>query len=164
MAIIFNDELIEYRILRVKDISFEVNEELYNKSYSPEQTQVRINCEIKYNTEANYVILALNGIYLYVVDEKDQIFADIIVHNVFEIKNIIRFVKGTELILPPKILVPLMGYSLSHTRALFSKCIDGTAFNGLTLPLIEPIAVATSLFPHMFEIQNADAMAGESTA
>lgn len=146
-----NYEPIEYRILRVKDTFFEVNEELYNPSYLPGQTQVRINCEIKYNIEANYVILALNAIYLYEIPGSEIIFANIIVQNVFEIKKIARFVKEADLILPRKVLIPLLGFSLSHTRALFSKNIDGTPFNGLVLPLIEPLALAVSLFPHMLE-------------
>lgn len=158
------DEPIVYRILRVKDISFSVNEVMFNPNYDVTKMQVRVNCELKYNAEANYLILEMNAFFLYEYPDREDIFADIVVHNVFEIANIKEFIQDTKVILPERLLVTLMGISLSHTRALFSKNIAGTAFNLLILPLIDPLEFSRQIFPYMFGIKDEPITAVAATA
>ena len=144
---------ITFNILRIKDISFWVNEIFYDPKYPADKVQVRVNCELKFNADANYVIIELNPLYFYEYpdqDIKEHIFANITVHNTFAVNDVKSFIKGDQLYLPTEVLVTLIGISISHTRALFSKNIDGTAFNGIVLPLIDPLEFSKQIFPYMF--------------
>lgn len=145
---------IAFKVLRVKDISFWANETFYDPKYPANKTQVRVNCELKFNTDANYVIIELNPVYIYEYPDKEvkeHIFASITVHNAFEVNDVKSLVKDDQLYLPTQFLVTLMGISISHTRALFSKNIDGTAFNGIVLPLIDPLDFSKQIFSYMFD-------------
>lgn len=150
---------ITFRILRVKDISFTVNEILYDPNYPTDKTQVRVNCELKFNVEDNYVIIEMIPSYLYEYPDreiKEHIFATITVHNTFLFNDVKSFMKGDQLYLPTEVLVSLIGISISHTRALFSKSLDGTAFNGIVLPLIDPLEFSRQIFAYMFDDELLD--------
>jgi hypothetical protein len=145
------EDNLTYRVLRVKDTAFSVNEILYDPAFTLSKTQVRINCELKFNIDVNYVIFELNPLYLYEYPDKEEIFASINVHNAFEVNDVKSFIKDGKLYLPPALLITLMGISISHTRALFSKSIEGTAYSGIVLPLVDPVAFCKLLFAYMFD-------------
>lgn len=150
---------ITYKIIRVKDISFSVNEILFDPKYPTDKVQVRVNCELKFNADANYVIIELNPVYLYEYPDEEineRIFATIIVQNAFAVNDVQSLIKDGQLYLPTNLLVTLIGISISHTRALFAKTVDGTAFNGIVLPLIDPLVFSRQIFAYMFDAELLD--------
>ncbi|RYD83142.1 MAG: hypothetical protein EOP53_01695 [Sphingobacteriales bacterium] len=145
-------ETLTFKILRVKDTAFSVNENLHAATLSREKNQVRIDCDLKYNTDANLVMLELNAKYFFNnEDGTEQEFAGMTVHNSYEIANVIRFMDNDNLYLPTHLLIMLVSISISHTRALFAKSLDGTAFNGIILPVIDPAGFSRHVFKEMFE-------------
>lgn len=151
------ETIITYKILRVKDTSFSINEKVYNHSYTEERTQVRVNCELKHNVKFNYITFEIEPTYFYLhPDGAEDIFASTVVSNVFELSDVSQFVKDEELILPSHLLVTLLGISISHTRALFSRNMEGTVYSRLILPLIDPMAFCRTIFPQMFELDTTE--------
>lgn len=143
-------EQVVFRITRVKDIAFNVNEKLYRPPTEKKNTKVRIDCELSSNPNSPIIIINIIASYYYEDSVDQEQLASINVQNIFEIPEIKRFFIEGELMLPPNLIITLVSISISHTRALFTKNIDGTAYNGNTLPLINPEEFAKYVFPHMF--------------
>lgn len=144
-----NEEVV-FRITRVKDIAFNVNEKLYKPPTEKKNTKVRIDCELSSNPDSTIIIINIIASYYYEDSVNQEQLAIINVQNIYEIPEIKKFFIEGELMLPPHLIITLVSISISHTRALFSKNIDGTAYNGNTLPLINPEEFAKHVFPHMF--------------
>jgi len=144
-----NSELITFRILRVKDTAFTINENFYLNDKSPTDIKVSVNCELKTNIDVNLIIVEIFAFYYYDTLVENQL-ASIIVQTAFNITDLKNYETEQRLKLPPHFLVTLVSISLSHTRALFSKNIDGTAFNGMIMPLINPEEFSKSIFPEIF--------------
>lgn len=146
------NEKLSYRIMRVKDISFNVNENFLNPQKEPEQIKVSLNAELKTNFEFNVIIIEIFASYHYEGLPQNHL-ASITVQNVFNISNLSNYNIDKRLKLPPNFVITLISLSISHTRALFTKNIDGTAFNGLILPIIDPAVFSKSVFPTFFDGQ-----------
>lgn len=140
-----------FKIIRVKDLAFHLNEQMYDQSIPDDQRKVNLICELRFNTDVNYVFLDIIASYFYEKQTAENPFASITVQTVFQVDKLISFVRGDDLYLPPLLIVTFVGMCLSHTRALFSKAIDGTAFTSVILPLIYPMDFARKVFPHMFD-------------
>lgn len=144
---------VSFRIIRVKDISYDVHEKMFVPSTPAEQMKVNLVCVLSFNTDTNYVILEITASYYYEKESVSNPFASITVQNVFQVEKVIRFVEDEDLYLPHMLISTLVGLSLSHTRALFSKSIDGTAYNNIVLPIINPVEFSRKVFPHMFRME-----------
>jgi hypothetical protein len=144
-----NNENISFRIMRVKDIAFSANENLFNPEKKREDIKISVNCEFRSNIEFDLIIIEIFSFYYY--DPKIEVqLASVTVQTAFNVVNLKKFSIDNRLKLPPNFLVTLISISLSHTRALFSKNIDGTSFTGMTMPLIHPEEFAKSIFPEIF--------------
>lgn len=148
---------IAYKIARVKDTSFSVNETLYDANYPADKIQIRINCEIRFNQEADFIMIDINPSYLYKKegDGAELILGSINVHNAFKVKDVKDFVENDTIYIPTNFLITLVSLSISHTRALFSKNLDGTALNGIIMPIIDPVDFCKNTFGYMFDYEEA---------
>lgn len=145
-------EPITFKIIRVKDTSFSVTETAWNPTIPVEKKQVRISCEIRYNLDSEILMLEMMPSFLYMKDdESEDIYATMIVHNAFEVKDLKRFMDGEILYLPPHFLVTIVGMCISHSRALFLKALEGTPFTGTIMPVIDPVAFCKQAFKYMFD-------------
>lgn len=144
------EEQISFRIIRVKDISFNINENFFKPEKTPNDIKITINCELKTNVEVDFIIIEINSFYHYHPDLENQL-ASITVQNAFNVPNLRRFNNDDKLLLPHSLLITLVSISLSHTRALFSKSIGGSAFNDMVMPIINPDEFTRSVLPQMFD-------------
>jgi hypothetical protein len=139
---------ISYNIKRIKDIYFNVNEYLYD----PAKTiKIELNQHFGINLENNLVNCSIR-IYLHYEDSPQNILAEIKVENVFSVNNLNTIAKekgGTDYI-PPDLIIALLGLSVSHGRALFSKNLAGTVFQDVYLPISNPAAIAKHFYPAAF--------------
>lgn len=154
MAEEIKNEVVSFRIIRVKDIAFSVNEKIYAPPSEGKNIQVRIDCTLSSNPESSLIIIEIMAFYYYDDSPNQDKLASITVQSFYDIVELKKFFIEEELMLPPNLITTLVSISLSHTRALFSKSIDGTAYNGNVLPIINPEEFAKYVFPHMFV--NAD--------
>jgi hypothetical protein len=87
--------------------------------------------------------------YHYINDSNKLV--DIVVQNIFTIPDLSKYAFDTAVKLPTILITSLVGMSVSHTRALLSKNISGSALNDANLSLIIPEDVARHFFAFMFE-------------
>jgi len=144
------EDVFAFKVVRIKDVSFQVNENLFNHQKDPNLIKVNINCELKSNPEYSIIILEIFASYYYSDAKEGEILSSILVHNAFDILDLKRFFHGNVLRLPPDLLITLVSLSISHTRALFSKSIEGTVLGGIIMPLINPEEFSKTIFPDMF--------------
>jgi hypothetical protein len=91
----------------------------------------------------------VNVFYHYINDSNKLV--DIVVQNIFTIPDLSKYAFDTAVKLPTILITSLVGMSVSHTRALLSKNISGSALNDANLSLIIPEDVARHFFAFMFE-------------
>jgi len=140
---------LSYRILRVKDIGFNVNENFILHDKQSSDIKISLSCELKIHTKSKIIVIEIFAFYYYQHEIGKQL-ASITVQNAFTVLNLEEYDTNDRLLLPPNFLITIVSISLSHTRALFSKNIDGTVFNGIIMPLINPEEFTKSVLPEMF--------------
>lgn len=136
-----------YSITNVRQILFIVNESLISK---PTEVVISsLNAKTGFNVEAKLLNLTLRAWYHY-KDENTEL-AVTEVENVFHIENIEKYINdGNELIFPSQLWVNIVGISISHTRALFTRSLSGTAFQNVILSIMDPYIAAKHFFPQSF--------------
>jgi hypothetical protein len=136
-------------VKRVKDIFFSINEQLFIPD--PEKIiKIELGERIGFNIEGNLVNFILR-IYFHYVNEP-EVLVDIQVENLFEVSNLKEFLNKEEvMILPPKLLISIVGMSLSHGRALLLKNTAGTKWESIVLPVTNPEHVARHFYPYVFK-------------
>lgn len=142
---------IHFKIKRVKELSFSVNEKLFVAQTPDNIVQCRLNCDFNFNADFNLVFIDLTSYYYYEKSKDEDQLASIKVQNIFEVVDLKKYVIDKELVLPAHFIVTIMSMSISHTRSLFSKNTDGTAFGGIIMPIINPTEFSKTLFPKIFE-------------
>jgi hypothetical protein len=136
-------------IQRIKDVSFEIKENLYRED--DEIIGYNIGHTIGFNSALNFVNLKLIVIYSYPDTPEETIFK-IEVENIFEISNLNKYLpKSNEITVenmkvPSEILIAIVGISISHTRALLAKNLSGTAFGDIYLPVLSSLELAKFFF------------------
>ena len=144
---------ITYGIRRIKDIYFQVNEFLLDKENPSKKLKIELNQNFSVNNEHNLVNCTI-GIYFHYQDTPQNIIlAEIKVENVYFVNSLKDITNKNERgdYLPPQLIVSLLGLSISHSRALFSKNLAGTAFQNVFLPISNPLHIAKHFFPEEFK-------------
>lgn len=142
----------KFAILRIKDLKFNVNEHFFipNKS-----VQINLLQTLGFNAPSETVNLTLDAFMHYTDGKPEETVIEISVQNLFKIENLSAFITdNNQLKLPPEAIITLTSLSISHTRALLAKNTSGTAFQDTLLPIMNPVEVAQSLSPTMFEVNN----------
>jgi hypothetical protein len=145
-------ETFDYKsisVKRIKELSFNINELIFPLEGNPLRSEISI--KLGFNSDSKIVELVVRIAYHNSENTDDQILAEISVQNVFEILDLESYFSNNNLILPRPLIATLVGMSVSHTRALFSKCLAGTVLNDNNLILINPEDVAKHFFPDMFK-------------
>jgi hypothetical protein len=137
------------KIQKIKDISFEIKENLFREN--DEIIRFHIGHKIGFNSEINFVNLKLMVLYSY-PDAPNEIVFKIEVENVFEISNLNMYlpkakdITSENMKVPSEILIAIVGISISHTRALLAKNLSGTAFGDIYLPVLSSLELAKFFF------------------
>jgi hypothetical protein len=145
-------DILEFRIKRIKDVAFYVNENLYINDPG-KQMQIELNPVLAHNVDDNTVAIIVRAFYHY--DGTEPVPAntmlDIQVQNIFEIGGLRNYLNENNiLVLPQQTIIALMSLSLSHTRALAAKNAAGTALQDFIMPVFNPEEAARFFFPYMF--------------
>jgi hypothetical protein len=138
-----------FSILRIKDLQFNVYEHLFvpNKG-----VQINLLQTLGFNIETETVNLTLGVMLHYIDSSPNEILIEINVQNLFKVENLKNYItENNQLKLPQEAIITLTSLSISHSRALLAKNTAGTAFQDTLLPIMNPVEVATSLNPIMFE-------------
>jgi hypothetical protein len=134
------------RFVKIKTASFFIDE--FN---IPEDVIFKIDFNRTYNIIATQNIAIINLKVTYTIPsgtEVPRMVLDCVVHNVFEIENIIDFIdkKSGMVKLPLSILSSLVGLSATHARAIISVHTAGTAFGETLIPVVNPEELTKALF------------------
>ncbi len=137
------------KIQKIKDISFEIKENLFREN--DKIIGFNIGHTIGFNSDINFANFKLIVLYSYPDAPKEVVFK-IEVENVFEISNLNMYLpKAKEITnenmkVPSEILIAIVGISISHTRALLAKNLAGTVFEDIYLPVLNSLQLAEFFF------------------
>lgn len=141
------NDIFPFEIKKVRLVHLTINENLYIDSDNQ-----KVTLEMAHNTgldvKNNLLYFTL---YIYVHYEGSPIpagiIADIKVENVFHVPGIERLKNEKGAFLPDVILIPVVSMAISHTRALFCQALSGTVYDGVIIPITNPIDATNYLFP-----------------
>lgn len=140
-----------YSVHYVKEVFFIIREHLIGTE-SGKEVLVQMIGQTGYNLEQNILNFSLK-VWYHFRDEVDEL-AAIEVQNTFNIPNLAKYVNSDSKIqLPPLTWAQIIGISISHVRALFTKNLSGTALQSVIIPVMNPLEVAQQFFPESFEIE-----------
>ncbi len=139
-----NDEQVLFKIKRVKDISFFVDETTFKPNT---EIKFTLDRELKYKLEDNMIFLNLSCVYHF-PDTQEPV-VKIIVFNGFEVTNLKRFFTN-DLRLPQDLIIAMLSMSISHTRALLCNNLAGTLYQDIMLPIINPVEITKHFFKEWF--------------
>lgn len=146
------DNTIRFQIHRVKDISFFVNERLYEDNPN-RRIRIEMNQSSGISPNNNLFNLTLK-VFLFYEDNPSEFLAEIEVENVFIIADLEKYTEdGTGI--PGELLISMVSISISHVRALMSKNIAGSVYQTIIVPIMNPVDVARHFFPKAFAIENS---------
>ncbi|SRR5258708_3206633 len=135
-------------IQKIKTLSFGIDESAI-KPDAPVILKAYLEPNLAFSTEAKLVEFKLRVEYRY--EDKTPVLAHITVQNIFVIPDLEKYLaKPSLLILPELVIISIVGSSISHTRALFSQYLLGTALQDSIVTLLDPADVARHYFPYMF--------------
>lgn len=140
----------------IKEISFFVNEgRVINEQHLPtnerKEILVQMTAIIAFNLIENIVKFTPKAWYHY-KDSPEAELASIEVENTFKIVDLKNFInKDNKIDFPSGTWVSIVSLSISHTRALFTKHLAGTALQMVMMPIMNPYDVAKQYFPESFE-------------
>ncbi|MEP7143623.1 MAG: hypothetical protein ABI707_12165 [Ferruginibacter sp.] len=137
---------INFTILRIKTISFYVNEVSFQEG---KDVKIEMNQNFGVSLAAEVIEYRLR-VYLFHLDNPSLRLSEIIVHNSYKIENIMDYFSNDVLSLPSSLFISLLSMSISHSRALFCQNTAGTIYQDYILPIINPTDVAKVFYPNMF--------------
>jgi preprotein translocase subunit SecB len=139
----------EMNIVRVIDLAFSVNEKIFKLNA---QIEVSFTHRTSWSVENNMFLIDLNSTIHYKDDTTKTPIISLTVQNIFSVKNLQDFIseKGEPQI-PIDALVTMVSLSVSHSRALMAKNCAGTLYQGIMLPLINPLEMTQSFYKNRFE-------------
>lgn len=139
---------IFYSINYIKQIHFHIDESAI--SIDKGEILVQINAVTGFNLETNILRFVMRAWYYHKDDPAKEV-ASTEVENLFFIQNLKRFIRDDKTINFPGVLwVNIVGLSISHTRALFTKSLAGTALQNVMIPIMNPYDVAKLFYPEAF--------------
>ncbi len=141
---------IRISITHIKEISFFIMENLIATEDQAKEILVDFMGQTGFHSEKNLFNFTLKAWYHYKEDETK--IAAIEVANIFFIENIKNFIDDkNEINFPASLWVTIVGLSISHTRALFSKSLSGTVLQNVIINITDPVKIAQQFFPKSFE-------------
>jgi hypothetical protein len=147
MANKIQDEEILYNINAIRQILFFINEPLISQG---KDVVSSINAKTGFNLESNLYNLTLRVLFHHNDDSRELAVTE--VENVFFIQDLKKHLNEKDELVFPKILyVQLVGLAISHTRALFTQRLAGTALQNVLIAIMNPYEAAKSFFPKSFE-------------
>lgn len=156
-----NKQLIQFQIKRIKDVSFFINEGLYIPD--PKKViKIDLNQSFGTNFEKKLVNLTLLIQLKYENAPPNEKLASMEVQNIFEIPELLSFVKDEEIELPFDLLVTLVSISLSHGRALLAKNMAGSIYQDTLMPILSPVDITQHFFKVPPNATTVGFKAGES--
>lgn len=155
---------ILFAIRRIKELSFTLNEQMFQPSPVDKEIKIEFQYNIAFNSKSNLVVFTLRTVYLYPeFVSANNFLCDIHVQNIFEVPNLAAYFINNEFILPKELIISIVSLSISHSRALFCKNIDGTIFQENIIPIINPVEISASFFPSIFRNTEAGSKSQETS-
>jgi len=133
---------VELQIHRISQISFRMEEHLFK---TDEALGIRIDTKHDMDIDKNLFAITLRINFLY-GSKQDEIVVQSEIQNIFLIKDLKKYVKDNVLSMPDNAVITMMTLSISHARALMSKSMSGTLFNGILIPIADGSEVARKHF------------------
>lgn len=138
-----------FSINYIKDSSFFVKESLL-ASNEKKEILVQMTGTTAYSVTENIVKLTLKAWYHY-RDEQEEL-ASIEVDNLFTVVDLKNYInENNKLDFPSGVWASIVGLSISHTRALFTKHLAATSLQKVMIPIMNPFDVAKQYFPESFK-------------
>lgn len=138
----------------IKDVFFQISEPLIFKEKA-EEILIQMSGHTGYNFEKNILKFTLRVWYHY--KSSDTELAVIEVDNLFNVLDLKKFLtEDNKLNFPPAIWAHIVGLSISHARALFTKNLAGTSLQQVMIPITNPLDVVKEFFPESFEDTNKE--------
>lgn len=139
---------INYRIKRIKDIAFSIDED---GAETTDKFRFNLAQDTKIDFKKNEFRLTLT-FKLYSL-KTNKVVISISTINLFEVLDLVSFknIKNTDfpVDLPRNFIITVFGLSYTHTRALLSKNLEGTKFNELFLPVVDAGQTADKIFKYI---------------
>lgn len=141
------NDIFPFEIKKVRQIHLTINERFY---INQENAKVILGMSqtTSISVEKNLLEFTL-FIFLHYegAPVPEGILADIKVQNIFHIPDIHRLKGEDGTFIPDAILIPVVSMAISHTRALFCQALAGTVYDGIIIPITNPIDATNYLFP-----------------
>jgi hypothetical protein len=143
-------EPLQFGMVRIKDISFSLHEERLSQDPS-KIIKIEFQNIFGFNISTNILNLTLRVYFHYEDESPEFTLVDTSVQNLFLVENLkIYQINDSVLDLPIDFLKTLVSLTISHTRAITSKNLAGTAMQGLFLPIVNLEEVTKNFFPEKF--------------
>lgn len=134
----------------VKEIYFIIQENLIGIEPGKE-VLVQMIGKTGYSIDQNILNFSLRT-WFHFRDEQAQL-AAIEVQNLFNVGDLKNFIGlDNKVNLPLSIWAQIVGISISHTHALFTKNLAGTALQKVMIPIMNPLEVAKNFFQKVLTI------------
>jgi hypothetical protein len=141
------EDFFPFSITKVRQVHLTINERFYNNQ---ENAKVILGMSQTTATSVENNLLDFT-LFIFLHYEgtpvPEGILADIKVQNIFHIPDIHRLKGEDGTFIPDAILIPVVSMAISHTRALFCQALAGTVYDGIIIPITNPIDAANYLFP-----------------
>jgi hypothetical protein len=139
------NQYAEIHIRKIKDIYFQVNEQLYDRD-AEKVIRIVLNFDYNIDSREDQVSLTIRVKMVY-DDAPEEVLAETQVITIFEIPSLRSVLKDDGSTLDREYLIELVSISLSHTRALLAGNLAGTPFDGVLLPVLDTEQVTDYFFP-----------------
>lgn len=138
-----------FNVKKVKLFTFFINEQLFDLDKS---VRIQFQHFTNFYSDTNLISLIIRTYYSYDFSlPADNILLDFHVENIFEVNDLGGYlIKDKGYILPENLIVSLVSVSISHSRALMAQSIAGTVYQDNIIPVVNPMEVAKSFYPSMF--------------
>lgn len=137
-------EQVNIAISRIKEVEYFINESI---DLQP-GVQVNINFQVTTNISLNDKTVEMLLTAQFAEKSDGIVLLKIKTSNVFLVLELADFHKSENETydIPDNVMVTFLSLSVSHTRALLAKNAQGTKFDGLYIPIVNP----TDLFNQLF--------------
>ena len=144
-------EPLQFGIVRIKDISFALNEE--RLSPDPEKIiKIEFQNTFGFNLSNGIINMTLRVYFHYEDESPNLTLVDTSVQNLFQVQNLKQYQVNKDAVdLPIDFLKTIVSLTISHTRAITSKNLAGTAMQNLFLPIVNLEEVTRHFFPESFK-------------
>ena len=134
------------QIVKIKQTAFFIDEKI---NLNPEELHgFKLDFKTAFNLESSLFEFKLRITF---TPEKNSeiIFMRSEIENVFFIKELEKYLNPAnpnEIDLPSDVLITIVSLAISHSRAIAACNIGGTVYDGMILPILNSIDVATNFF------------------